>query len=612
MLHSDYPLQALLYVVVVHRYLRWRQPGYDPAQHLGGVLYLYLRGMCGPETPEDDGHPAGVFSWQPPVALVTRCPTCSTATSPMTPADTASSTDPHDLRLVAGRRRAAARRSTTRACSTRPTCTSRRVADALATDDDDRWSPWPWPSWCARCAAARSASTWPRPPTRARRRAALARRRGVARRRRGQRAAHRPQPGPAAARPRRRAVLYLDRYWREEEQVHADLVGRPASLGRARRGLAGGGTRPGLPGRGLRRAAAPRPRVALTHATTVLTGGPGTGKTTTVAGLLALCADQAELDGRPALRIALAAPTGKAAARLQEAVEEEVAELPRSPTGARLAGVRGRDPAPAARWRPDTSHPVPPRPRQPAAARRGRGRRDLDGLADDDGPAARGGPAAAAGWSWSATRTSSPRSRPARCSPTWSRRRTGADPGRRRRAAYLTPLRRVDRPLAEARARRRRRRRARAARGRRRPGRVRRRRRSRAADPGAASRRTPSDVLRAAEAGDADRALELLDEQRLLCAHREGPYGVRRWNAQVERWLGEETGEPIYAEWYVGRPLLVTANDYGLGIYNGDTGVAVRPPAAGRPRLRAAIAGSSGRLDLATSRLDAGRDHARD
>ena len=71
MLHSDYPLQALLYVVVVHRYLRWRQPGYDPARHLGGVLYLYVRGMCGPDTPEEDGHPAGVFSWQPPPALVT-------------------------------------------------------------------------------------------------------------------------------------------------------------------------------------------------------------------------------------------------------------------------------------------------------------------------------------------------------------------------------------------------------------------------------------------------------------------------------------------------------------------------------------------------------------
>ncbi|HJQ06515.1 MAG TPA: UvrD-helicase domain-containing protein [Nocardioides sp.] len=70
MLHSHYPLQALLYSVVVHRYLRWRVPGYDPATHLGGVLYLYVRGMCGPETPEVDGVPCGVFSWQPPAALV--------------------------------------------------------------------------------------------------------------------------------------------------------------------------------------------------------------------------------------------------------------------------------------------------------------------------------------------------------------------------------------------------------------------------------------------------------------------------------------------------------------------------------------------------------------
>ncbi len=70
MAHSDYPLQALLYTVVLHRFLRWRLPAYDPATHLGGVLYLYLRGMCGPETPRVDGQPCGVFSWQPPVALV--------------------------------------------------------------------------------------------------------------------------------------------------------------------------------------------------------------------------------------------------------------------------------------------------------------------------------------------------------------------------------------------------------------------------------------------------------------------------------------------------------------------------------------------------------------
>jgi exodeoxyribonuclease V beta subunit len=68
--HSDYPLQALLYAAVLHRFLRWRQPGYDPEQHLGGVLYLYLRGMCGPATPRVDGAPCGVFAWRPPVALV--------------------------------------------------------------------------------------------------------------------------------------------------------------------------------------------------------------------------------------------------------------------------------------------------------------------------------------------------------------------------------------------------------------------------------------------------------------------------------------------------------------------------------------------------------------
>jgi exodeoxyribonuclease V beta subunit len=70
MLHSDYPLQALLYCVVLHRFLRWRQAGYRPDHHLGGVLYLFVRGMCGPGTPMFDGHPAGVFSWQPPTELV--------------------------------------------------------------------------------------------------------------------------------------------------------------------------------------------------------------------------------------------------------------------------------------------------------------------------------------------------------------------------------------------------------------------------------------------------------------------------------------------------------------------------------------------------------------
>ncbi|MFT4265116.1 MAG: UvrD-helicase domain-containing protein [Nocardioides sp.] len=69
MLHSHYPLQAMLYGVVLHRYLSWRLPGYDPERHLGGVLYLYVRGMVGADTPVVDGDPTGVFRWQPPPSL---------------------------------------------------------------------------------------------------------------------------------------------------------------------------------------------------------------------------------------------------------------------------------------------------------------------------------------------------------------------------------------------------------------------------------------------------------------------------------------------------------------------------------------------------------------
>jgi exodeoxyribonuclease V beta subunit len=70
MLHSDYPLQALLYTVVLHRFLRWRVRNYDPGSHLGGVLYLFVRGMCGAQTPLVDGQPCGVFGWQAPAGLV--------------------------------------------------------------------------------------------------------------------------------------------------------------------------------------------------------------------------------------------------------------------------------------------------------------------------------------------------------------------------------------------------------------------------------------------------------------------------------------------------------------------------------------------------------------
>jgi exodeoxyribonuclease V beta subunit len=65
-----YPVQALLYTVAVHRYLRWRIPGYDPDLHLGGAAYLFVRGMVGPSTPTLAGVAHGVFSWRPPSSTV--------------------------------------------------------------------------------------------------------------------------------------------------------------------------------------------------------------------------------------------------------------------------------------------------------------------------------------------------------------------------------------------------------------------------------------------------------------------------------------------------------------------------------------------------------------
>jgi exodeoxyribonuclease V beta subunit len=63
MQRSHYGLQALLYTTALHRYLRWRLPGYDAERNLAGVLYLFVRGMSGADT-------SGIFAWRPSRALV--------------------------------------------------------------------------------------------------------------------------------------------------------------------------------------------------------------------------------------------------------------------------------------------------------------------------------------------------------------------------------------------------------------------------------------------------------------------------------------------------------------------------------------------------------------
>ncbi|WP_373194289.1 exodeoxyribonuclease V subunit alpha [Mycobacterium marinum] len=404
---------------------------------------------------------------------------------------------------------------------------------------------------------------------------------------------------PAVLRLHEDNLVYLDRYWREEQQVADDILALLAARASAS-GPAIEVNRLFPPGYEEQRAAA---KIALAQGLTVLTGGPGTGKTTTVARLLALFAEQAQLAGKARLRIALAAPTGKAAARLHEAVQSQIDKLDaidqqrvRGLQATTLHRLLGSRPDTSSRFRHHRGNRLPhdvividetsmvsltmmarlleavrPQtrlllvgdPDQLASVEAGAVLADLvDGLGarhDTHVAALRRlhrfgesiGQLAAAIRGGDADRVV-------------EILRVGDDHIEWINAADPTPqLRNVLLPHA-------------------------------------------LELRRAGALGDTAAALATLDEQRLLCAHRRGPYGIAHWNHQVQRWLTEATGEPIWSSWYAGRPVLVTANDYGLGVYNGDTGVAVLdgPNRAAAPgALRVVIAGAQEPLKFATSRL---------
>jgi exodeoxyribonuclease V alpha subunit len=335
------------------------------------------------------------------------------------------------------------------------------------------------------------------------------------------------------------SALYLDRYWREEQQVAADLrvlrdappVAVDEALLAAR--LAG------FDDAGQRLAAdtAARRRFA------VVAGGPGTGKTTTVARIVALLLEQ-----QPGALIGLAAPTAVAAARLTDAMRAAGIEDVEARTLHRLLGWR---PDTHSRFRHDRGNRLPhdvvivdetsmvglwQMARLVEAVRPG-ARLILVGdpgqLTSIEAGAVLGDIAAAGGDSIvvldEVYRYHEHIGRVAEAIHRGDADATVAALGA---VTWITDddidvVR--ERAVATARA-----------------------------------------VTAAAEAGDGTGAIAALGSFRLLCAHRRGPYGVSAWTAQIEDWTGAGG-----AEWYVGRPLLVTANDYGLQLFNGDTGVVI-------------------------------------
>jgi len=417
-------------------------------------------------------------------------------------------------------------------------------------------------------------------------------------------------------------LVYLQRYHHQEVQVAHDLVARAAQpppeldTGLLETGLA----RVFPQGWEEQREAA---RVATASWTSVITGGPGTGKTSTVAGVLALLAEQSGT--RPAghpLRVGLAAPTGKAAARMQEAVAEALEDILarttdpasraaieplREVTAVTLHRLLGYRPGSSTRFRHDRDHRLPHDvvlidetsmvslthmarllealrpttrlilvgdPDQLVSIDAGAVLADL--VAGDTADTADVGDNAAA--------------RPVTVARLRTSHRFGQEIGALAEALRVGDADAVVDALRSGPAG---------------DGQV-----TWVEDPDPTAYLRPLltrhalGVYRAAQAGQSGKALDLLGAHRLLCAHREGPWGVRTWNRAVEGWLTEESGDGLYDPMYVGRPLLVTANDYATGVFNGDTGVVVATLREdGRTGRVAVVRGSEGDQVFGTSRL---------
>lgn len=106
----------------------------------------------------------------------------------------------------------------------------------------------------------------------------------------------------------------------------------------------------------------------------------------------------------------------------------------------------------------------------------------------------------------------------------------------------------------------------------------------------------------------AAEVLHSFEDFQLLCAVRRGAWGVEGLNERVARVLHNAGLIDSQQAWYEGRPVLVTRNDYGLGLMNGDIGIALRlPDDQGQALLRVAFPrndGSGGVRFVLPSRLN--------
>jgi len=113
---------------------------------------------------------------------------------------------------------------------------------------------------------------------------------------------------------------------------------------------------------------------------------------------------------------------------------------------------------------------------------------------------------------------------------------------------------------------------------------------------GFAIRRHALEVVDLAGASKYSEVLEKLGELQLLCASRSGQLGIAGWNRTVNQWIGTSTRK----QWFIGRPILITKNDHSNHLYNGDVGVVCSDRDGG---VRVVFDGIDGPREFPTVRL---------